>query len=175
MSLVLTTTARSITADNLRRPSGVHWFESRSVKTTLEDGARLSKRPFSAQVELLEREAELAAVEALIGDPLDTGRLLAIEGAPGIGKTSLIAETRARAHAAGIQVSSARGSELESAFSYGVVRQLFEPLLSRESADKRAELLASAAALAAPLFDPAELASKRAETSRSQRSTVSTG
>jgi DNA-binding CsgD family transcriptional regulator/tetratricopeptide (TPR) repeat protein len=130
------------------------------VKTAQEGGERLSKRLVSAQAELLEREAELAAVEALIGDPLDTGRLLAIEGPPGIGKTSLLAATKARAQEAGIQVMGARGSELELAFSYGVVRQLFEPFLRREPPEERAELLAGAAALAAPLFDPAELASE---------------
>ena len=128
------------------------------MKTEQESGARLSGRPVSAQAELLEREAELAAVEALIGDPLDNGQLLAIEGPPGIGKTSLLAATRARAQEAGMQVMAARGSELERAFAYGVVRQLFEPLLRDEPAEERAELLAGAAALAAPLFDPAELA-----------------
>ena len=130
------------------------------MKTAQEGGARLSKRPVSAQGELLEREVELAAIEALIGDPLDAGRLLAIEGPPGIGKTSLLAATKARAQEGDMQVLGARGSELERAFSYGVVRQLFEPLLSHEPADERAELLAGAAALAAPLFDPAELESE---------------
>jgi DNA-binding CsgD family transcriptional regulator len=129
------------------------------VKTAQEGGARLSKRPVSAQAELLEREAELAAVEVLIGHPLDTGRLLAIEGPPGIGKTSLLAATKARAQEAGIRVMGARGSELELAFSYGVVRQLFEPFLRREPPEERAEFLAGAAALAAPLFDPAKLTS----------------
>ncbi len=52
----------------------------------------------------------------------------------------------------------ARGSELERSFSYGVVRQLFEPLLASERADERAGLLAGAAALAASVFDPAQVA-----------------
>jgi DNA-binding CsgD family transcriptional regulator/tetratricopeptide (TPR) repeat protein len=57
-----------------------------------------------------------------------------------------------------MQVVGARGSELERTFSYGVVRQLFEPLLARLPADERAEALDGAAVLAMPLFDPAQLA-----------------
>ena len=42
------------------------------------------------------------------------------------------------------------------------MRQLFEPLLASSPADERAELLDGAAALAAPLFDPAQLAAEPA-------------
>jgi len=113
-----------------------------------------------AQFDLLERDAELAAVGALVGADPSGGRLLAIEGPPGIGKTSLLVETKARGQAAGIRVLAARGSELERAFSYGVVRQLFESFVARLPADERAEALAGAAALARPLFDPAQLAAQ---------------
>jgi DNA-binding CsgD family transcriptional regulator/tetratricopeptide (TPR) repeat protein len=88
----------------------------------------------------------------------DGGHLLAIEGPPGIGKTALLAEAKALGQKAGLEVLSARGSELEDSFSYGVVRQLFEPLLASVPAEERAELLAGAAALAAPLFEPAAVA-----------------
>src|SRR5918996_3794603 len=142
------------------RDAGVDWPEEFAlVKTSLEDGNTGSGGPVSA-AELLEREAEFAAIEGLIARTLDAGQLLAIEGAAGIGKTSLIAEAKTRAQEAGMQVLSARGSELELAFSYGVVRQLFEPVLGRAPDEERAELLAGAAALAAPLFDPAELGSE---------------
>jgi tetratricopeptide (TPR) repeat protein len=114
----------------------------------------------SAPVELLEREVELAAVERLVGATQAGGQLLALEGPPGIGKTALIAQAKARAQAAGMQVLGARGSELERAFAYGVVRQLFEPLLAALPAAERGELLAGAAGLAAPLFDPARLAAE---------------
>src|SRR5262249_50831110 len=83
-----------------------------------------------------------------------------IEGQPGIGKTALLAETKARGRAAGMEVLAARGSELERSFAYGVVRQLFEPLLASLPADERAELLAGASGLAAPLFDPVPLAAE---------------
>jgi predicted ATPase len=111
-----------------------------------------------AGFDLLERDAELAAVEALIRATPGGGGLLAIEGPPGIGKTSLLVEAKARGQATGMQVVAARGSELERTFSYGVVRQLFEPLRARLRADERAEALDGAAALARPLFDPAQLA-----------------
>jgi DNA-binding CsgD family transcriptional regulator/tetratricopeptide (TPR) repeat protein len=134
------------------------------VNTALEQGS--AQRPGEAvppaHFDLLEREGELAAIDALIGSGLGGGRLLAIEGPPGIGKTALLAETKARAEEAGMLVLSARGSELERAFSYGVVRQLFEPFLARLPDEERAELLAGAATLALPLFEPAQLAAKPA-------------
>jgi DNA-binding CsgD family transcriptional regulator len=132
------------------------------VKTAPKEGrgTQRSKQALSAQIDLLERDAELAAVDALISACPSGGRLLAIEGPPGIGKTSLLVATKARGQAAGMQVLAARGSELERAYSYGVVRQLFETFLARLSPDERAEALAGAAALAAPLFNPGQLAAQ---------------
>jgi DNA-binding CsgD family transcriptional regulator/tetratricopeptide (TPR) repeat protein len=121
---------------------------------------QLSRQALSVQLDLFERDAELAAIEDLITADPSGGRLLAIEGPPGIGKTSLLVEAKARGQAAGMQVLAARGSELERAFSYGLVRQLFEPFLARLPADERAEAFAGAASLAMPLFDPAQLAAK---------------
>ena len=108
-------------------------------------------------VDLLERDAELAALEALIAATPSGGRLVAIEGPAGIGKTRLLAEARARAGRAGLQLLSARGSELELEFPFGAVRQLFEPLLAATPPEERAELLAGAAELATPIFDLASL------------------
>jgi DNA-binding CsgD family transcriptional regulator/tetratricopeptide (TPR) repeat protein len=124
--------------------------------------AQLSRAAFSPRHDLLERDTELATIAAVIGATPDSDRLLAIEGPPGIGKTSLVVETRARAQEAGMQLLGARGSELERAFAYGVVRQLFEPFLARLPAEDRRELLAGAAALAEPVFDPAQLAAESA-------------
>jgi class 3 adenylate cyclase len=110
--------------------------------------------------DLLEREAELAALEALVSAAPAGGRLLAIEGPAGIGKTRLLAEARGRAQASGMRVLAARGSELEREFSYGIVRQLFDPLLASASREERAELLAGAAELATPIFDPARFSAE---------------
>jgi DNA-binding CsgD family transcriptional regulator len=124
-------------------------------------GAQLAEEPVSAGPAILERDRELAAVDGLIRATPDGGRLVVIEGPPGIGKTSLIVEAKARGLRAGMQVLSGRGSDLEREFSYGVVRQLFEPLLAQLPEDERAELLAGAATLAGPLFDPEHLAGER--------------
>jgi DNA-binding CsgD family transcriptional regulator/tetratricopeptide (TPR) repeat protein len=124
------------------------------------DGPDPAERPLALRLDpLLEREGELAALDALLGRQ-GSGRLLAIQAPPGIGKTSLILEARSRARDAGTQVLAARGSELERRFSFGVVRQLFEPLLAQLSDQERAELLAGAAKLASPLFEPAHLAAE---------------
>jgi hypothetical protein len=109
------------------------------------------------KLDLLERDAELGALENLVGSGDVGGVLMAIEGPPGIGKTALMAETKSRGNEAGMRVVSARGSELERAFSFGVVRQLFEPLLASLSEEERADALAGAAALAEPLFNPERL------------------
>ncbi len=128
------------------------------MKPARKGGVQLPTQPLSPRLNLLERDAEMAAAGALITATPAGGRLLAIEGPPGIGKTSLIVEAKARARKDGLQVLGARGSELERAFAYGVVRQLFEPFLARLSADERADLLSGAAGLATPLFDPTQLA-----------------
>lgn len=52
-----------------------------------------------------------------------------IEADAGLGKTSLLAEARARAEAAAMTVLRGRGSQLESDYAMGVVRQCFEPEL----------------------------------------------
>jgi DNA-binding CsgD family transcriptional regulator len=100
---------------------------------------------------LLERDAELAVLRVVLeaarsGD----GRVVVIEGAPGIGKTRLLAEARTLAKE--FEVLSARAGELESGFAFGVVRQLFEGALAGAATDEQADLLSGAAALAAPLF-----------------------
>jgi DNA-binding CsgD family transcriptional regulator/tetratricopeptide (TPR) repeat protein len=123
-----------------------------------EDRLGGTTQSLGVQLDLLERETELAAVAGLIDALPDGGRLLAIEGPPGIGKTVLLAQAKALGQESGLQVLGARGSELERSFSYGVVRQLFEPFLASLGEEERAELLSGAAALAAPLFDPAQVA-----------------
>jgi DNA-binding CsgD family transcriptional regulator/tetratricopeptide (TPR) repeat protein len=100
---------------------------------------------------LLERDRELAAFRSLIdGARSGAGRVALIEGRAGIGKSRLLSELREQAAAEGLQVLTARGSELEREFPYGVVRQLFEPRLHGPSGD--GDLLAGAAGAARPVF-----------------------
>src|SRR5688500_11008656 len=97
-------------------------------------------------MDLLERERELAELDALVMDAkAGEARLALIEGPAGIGKTQLAAELRRRAEKAGMRVLAARGSELEQEFPFGVVRQLFEPILDEAA-------FAGAAAAARPVF-----------------------
>ena len=102
---------------------------------------------------LLEREAQVAALQALADQARSGGgRFVVIEGGAGIGKTRLLAEARLIAGSAGMRVLAARGGELEGEFAYGIVRQLFEPLLLCVAPELRAELLSGPAALIEPLF-----------------------
>lgn len=76
---------------------------------------------------LLERDGELGRLDGFIAETVSgEGRVVLVEGPAGIGKTRLVLEARRRGTDAGLQVFSARGSELERDFPFGVVRQLFE-------------------------------------------------
>ncbi len=101
---------------------------------------------------LLERDRELDLFAELLADPGgEASRVIVVEGPPGIGKSRLIAALRERAVSAGVRVLSGVGSDLEREFPYGVVRQLFEPLLT--DADDREALLDGAAAPARSVFE----------------------
>ena len=101
---------------------------------------------------LLERDSELAELaDGIAAASAGTGRLVLLEGPAGIGKTGLLAAACSLAEEAGLVVARARGSELEAEFAFGVVRQLFEPLL-RERPRQRARLLRGPAGLAAGVF-----------------------
>src|SRR5438045_4970198 len=109
---------------------------------------------------MLEREAEMAALEAVLGAAQSgEGRLVVVEGSAGIGKTRLLAEARALAVAAEFEVLTARGGELEGEFAFGIVRQLFEAPLAAATEDERNELLSGAAGLSASLFTSAPTSS----------------
>lgn len=102
--------------------------------------------------DLVDRDRELDAVWMALDDLLDgRPRLLLVEGPAGIGKTRLLTEARRLAGQRGVRVLSARGSQLEKAFGFGAVRQLFEPELT--DAARRDELLGGAAAGARVVFD----------------------
>ncbi len=98
---------------------------------------------------LLERDTELARLQQILRDAADgDGRVTTFTGPAGIGKTQLVRSTSGLATEAGFRVLQARGSELEGDFAFGIVRQLFEPLLARSN--ETGGLFAGAAALAEP-------------------------
>jgi DNA-binding CsgD family transcriptional regulator len=97
---------------------------------------------------LLERERELAAV----GELLERGGAVLVEGRAGIGKTAILEEACRRAAGRGHEVLRARGSELEAGFAFGVVRQLFERRLAGAEESERNALLAGPAGAIRPLL-----------------------
>src|SRR4030095_5171941 len=107
---------------------------------------------------LLERDKEFLAIDdtiraALAGD----GTAVVLEGPAGIGKTSLLDAARPRGIEAALQVIASHGAFLESDFAFGVVRQLFTPVIAGASASERQHLLEGAAALANPVVAPEEV------------------
>ncbi|WP_334314246.1 ATP-binding protein [Streptomyces xanthophaeus] len=71
---------------------------------------------------MVEREAELATVDEALDQltgpgPDSGGALLAFSGPAGLGKTTLLAEVRRRAHARACTVLAARGGEQEHSTS----------------------------------------------------------
>jgi DNA-binding CsgD family transcriptional regulator len=95
--------------------------------------------------ELLERDGDLHVLGTLVARAAGgDGRVALIEGPPGIGKTELVAAARRLAAEAGMRCLSARGSPMERAFPFGVMRQLFEPVLAL-GAGERGEVFAGPA------------------------------
>src|SRR5918994_2007609 len=102
---------------------------------------------------LLDRNDELEVLDGVLQDGLAGEAVLAVvEGPAGIGKSRLLARARDQATAARYRVLQARGGALEREYSFGVVRQLFEPLLA--DGEQRDRWLAGAAAPAARVFAP---------------------
>ncbi len=105
---------------------------------------------------LLERERELAelaaAVKAAAGGE---GSLVVLVGAAGAGKSALLGAAAEIARGRGLAVRRARGSELEQELTFGVIRQLFEPLLRAASNGGRERLPPAAAAVVRRLFGDA--------------------
>jgi DNA-binding CsgD family transcriptional regulator len=104
---------------------------------------------------LLEREREVERVRtALRAVGRQAGVALVIEGAPGIGKSRLLEVARVRASELGFRVFSARATELEQGFPFGVIRQLFERAIVEADTGERDRWLVGAAALAADVLTP---------------------
>jgi DNA-binding CsgD family transcriptional regulator len=102
---------------------------------------------------LLEREHELERVRAALrAVGQQAGGVLIIEGAAGMGKSRLLEAARMQASDLGVRLLSARATELEQGFPWGVVRQLFERTLLEADAAERDRWLAGAAALASEVL-----------------------
>ena len=123
--------------------------------TTLPDYLRLTVAPVrTVDRFLLERDGDLSQITTAFDGVTGcgSGQLVVVEAAAGLGKTSLLAAALASASERGFDLLSARGSELERDFSFGVVRQLFEPKVATADDAERDALFAGAARLARPLW-----------------------
>src|SRR3954470_14775283 len=111
---------------------------------------------------LLERESELAAIAVAFDQVRQgLGRLVAIRGEAGIGKTALLAAAARMAVRGELKVLRARGSELERGAPFGVALQLFERHVGNARPEQRQKAFRGAAQLAAALFDPAKASPER--------------
>jgi len=84
------------------------------------------------------------------------GTLLLVQGPAGIGKTSMLRVACAEAPAHGMRTLTARGLPLEQGFSYGIVRQLLEPVRATAAPGEWDALLGGEARLARRAFDGAD-------------------
>ena len=95
---------------------------------------------------LADREAEVAALEAAVARALaGDGGVLVVRGPAGIGKSALLRVGGRLAEAHGVRGLWAQAAPFERGFPFGVVRQLFEPVLAR-GGRAGADLFAGAAA-----------------------------
>jgi hypothetical protein len=107
---------------------------------------------------ILERDDELSVIAAAVKRAeAGSGSLLLVEGTAGIGKTALLAaapgERDSRGQRVPVHRLAARGLALEAGFSFGVVRQLLEPVRAACQPGEWDELVAGAAGAAREVFD----------------------
>jgi hypothetical protein len=98
-------------------------------------------------IKLLERESELATVRSFVR----RGGVLVVEGRSGVGKTSILDAACILAQRGGRLIFRARGSELESGFAFGIVRQLFERPCAEATRSEKAGLFRGVAVAARAL------------------------
>ena len=102
--------------------------------------------------ELVERDAELAEIRALLARArAGDGGVLVLQGPPGIGKTALL--DAAATTASGVSVLRARGGEVERDLGFGLVRELFEPVMRAAPAASRRRWLSGAASAASAVLE----------------------
>ena len=115
-----------------------------------------SRRRARADPGLLERDAEVAALDgALEAAVAGRGSVVAVEGPPGIGKSSLVSACSwSWPRARGMYTISVRATELERSYPYGIVRQTADSVQLDKSDEERAALFTGAAKLALPILEP---------------------
>ncbi|OIJ65410.1 AAA family ATPase [Streptomyces mangrovisoli] len=79
-------------------------------------------------MELVGRDDQLDLLRRLLAEPRGRGTAVLVRGAPGIGKTALLAETAALAEGFGHQVLRTSGAEAESDIPYAGLQLVLRPL-----------------------------------------------
>lgn len=104
---------------------------------------------------LLDRDRETTALcRAVEQAASGRGAVVLLEGPAGIGKTALLDAVGPLAREHEALTLSARASELDRGFAFGVVLQLLEPVLGALSPGAREQAFAGAAGRAAAVFTP---------------------
>jgi DNA-binding CsgD family transcriptional regulator len=115
----------------------------------------MDSQPETKIPDLLEREAELGALEQALADAAGgRGSVVAIEGPPGIGKSRLVAACGRLAEEREMYTISVRATELERSYPYGIVRQTADSVALDKTDEERSALFTGAARLALPILDP---------------------
>jgi DNA-binding CsgD family transcriptional regulator len=105
--------------------------------------------------DLLERESEVDALDRALAAAVEgRGSVVAIEGPPGIGKSSLVRACLDMAAKRDMYTISVRATELERSYPYGIVRQTADSVALDKSDEERAALFTGAAKLALPILEP---------------------
>jgi tetratricopeptide (TPR) repeat protein len=90
-----------------------------------------------APSDMIDRDSELQVLHRALDDLESDGQLVALTGAPWMGKTRLLDELAAEASHRGIQVLAGRAFRMEQTLPYGVVTQVLRsavPLLAEDDA-----------------------------------------
>jgi DNA-binding SARP family transcriptional activator len=115
--------------------------------------APVTQRPQAAAGELVGRDDQLAALDAVLaGARGGRGRIALVAGEPGIGKTRLAEEAARRAAAAGMQVAWGRGHEGDGAPALWPWAQVVAQLAAELAPGQLAAMLGPSAAWLGPLM-----------------------
>ncbi|MEY9941393.1 AAA family ATPase [Streptacidiphilus sp. MAP5-3] len=113
------------------------------------DGRRGPGGPGTGSGSEAASDAATEAASSGVAD-LATDRLVVVTGAAGLGKTSVLAEVRQAAEAAGLLVLATRGGEQEQGSAFHVVRGLLRMLLESAGEEGQRELLGAWYDIVAP-------------------------